>query len=121
VLDEILDNETELPIEVHMTDTAGDTELIFALFDLLGLQFSPRIRDMADQQLYRVHRGVRYEHIETLLSSTIKSDLILGSWDDLVRLAASFEDGLGQRFAPGQQAPEPPPSERTIARAATNP
>jgi TnpA family transposase len=33
VLDEILDNETELPIEEHTTDTAGYTELIFALFD----------------------------------------------------------------------------------------
>ena len=62
VLDEILDNETELPIEEHATDTAGYTELIFALFDLLGLQFLPRIRDMSDQRLYRVDRGVHYEH-----------------------------------------------------------
>jgi TnpA family transposase len=46
-------NETELPILEHTTDTAGYTELIFALFDLLGLQFSPRIRDLADQELYR--------------------------------------------------------------------
>jgi TnpA family transposase len=66
VLDEILDNETELPIEEHTTDTAGYTELIFALFDLLGMQFSPRIRDMADQQLYRADRRVRYEHVEPL-------------------------------------------------------
>ena len=41
VLDEILDNETELPILEHTTDTAGYTEIVFALFDLLGLQFSP--------------------------------------------------------------------------------
>jgi hypothetical protein len=53
VLDEILNNETELPILEHTTDTAGYTELVFALFDLLGLQFSPRIRDLADQELYR--------------------------------------------------------------------
>ena len=79
VLDEILDNETELPIEEHTTDTAGYTELIFALFDLLGMQFSPRIRDMADQQLYRADRHVRYEHIEPLLSGTINHDLILDS------------------------------------------
>jgi TnpA family transposase len=70
-----------------------DTELIFALFDLLGMQFSPRIRDMADQQLYRAHRRVRYEHIEPLFSSTIRHDLILGRWDDLVRLAASLKMG----------------------------
>ncbi|MFO0951183.1 MAG: Tn3 family transposase [Isosphaeraceae bacterium] len=46
VLDEILDNETELSILEHTTDTAGYTEIVFALFDLLGLQFSPRIRDL---------------------------------------------------------------------------
>ena len=54
VLDAILDNETELPILEHTTDTAGYTEIVFALFDLLGLQFSPRIRDLGDQRLYRL-------------------------------------------------------------------
>ena len=37
VLDEILNNETELSILEHTTDTAGYTEVIFALFDLLGV------------------------------------------------------------------------------------
>lgn len=37
VLDEILDNETELTILEHTTDTAGFTYLVFGLFDLLGL------------------------------------------------------------------------------------
>ena len=40
VLDAILDNETELTILEHTTDTAGYTELVFALFDLLGMQFA---------------------------------------------------------------------------------
>ncbi len=53
VLDEILNNETELSILEHTTDTAGYTEVVFALFDLLGMRFSPRIRDLADQKLYR--------------------------------------------------------------------
>lgn len=45
VLDGILDNQTELPIEKHTTDTAGYSDIIFALFDLLGLQFAPRPAD----------------------------------------------------------------------------
>ena len=53
VLDEIFNNETELSVVEHTTDTAGYTEVIFALFDLSGLRFSPRIRDLADQKLYR--------------------------------------------------------------------
>ncbi len=45
LLDGILNNETVLPILEHTTDTAGFTDVIFALFDLLSLRFSPRLRD----------------------------------------------------------------------------
>jgi len=51
-LDKILDNESELDIKEHTTDTAGYTDLIFALFDLLGIQFAPRIKDISDTRLY---------------------------------------------------------------------
>lgn len=64
VLDEILDNETELPIAEHATDTAGYTEMLFALFDLLGVQFAPRIRDLGEQRLYRMDRAKTYRHRE---------------------------------------------------------
>ena len=37
VLDEILDNQTDLPILEHTPDTAGYTAIVFALFHLLGL------------------------------------------------------------------------------------
>jgi TnpA family transposase len=70
VLDEILDNETELPILEHTTDTAGYTEIVFALFDLLGLQFSPRIRDLGDQRLFRLDRQKRHPHLAPLSRST---------------------------------------------------
>jgi TnpA family transposase len=50
VLDEILDNETELPLFQHATATAGYTDIIFALFALLGDQGAPRLRDLGDQQ-----------------------------------------------------------------------
>jgi TnpA family transposase len=93
VLDEILDNETELPIAEHTTDTAGYTELVFALFDLLGLRFSPRIRDLADQRLYRLDRTVTYRHLEPLLHGCLSRDLILGRWDDLLRVAGSLKLG----------------------------
>ena len=42
VLDEIMANETELPIFEHTTDTDGYSEIVFALFDLLGLTL-PRV------------------------------------------------------------------------------
>ena len=53
VLDEILGNATDLPITEHATDTHGVTLVNFGLFDLLGLQLSPRIRDLGRITLYR--------------------------------------------------------------------
>jgi TnpA family transposase len=93
VLDEILDNETELPILEHTTDTAGYTEIVFALFDLLGLQFSPRIRDLGDQRLFRLDRQKRHPHLAPLLRGRINRDRILCNWDDLLRVAGSLERG----------------------------
>jgi len=93
VLDAILDNETELEILEHTTDTAGYTELVFALFDLLGMQFSPRIRDIGEQNIYRANKIHRYQHIEPILSGTINQDLIIKHWDDILRVAASIKFG----------------------------
>lgn len=93
VLDQILDNETELDIVEHTTDTLGYTEMVFALFDLLGMQFSPRIRDLADKTLYRVDRSKRYPNLDPMLKGTIRRELILDRWDDLIRVAGSLKQG----------------------------
>jgi hypothetical protein len=43
----------------HFTDTHGFSEQLFGLCYLLGFGFMPRLRDLADQQLYRLdpHRS----------------------------------------------------------------
>ncbi len=48
MLDEILDNETEIDILVHTVDTAGHTDLVSGAFDLLELLFSQRLNKIAD-------------------------------------------------------------------------
>ncbi len=93
VLDEILDNESELEIFEHTTDTAGYTEIVFALFDLLGMQFSPRLRDMADRQLFRMNRKASYPNLRPMLKGIINQKLILQHWDELLRIAASIKHG----------------------------
>ena len=93
VLDEILDNETELPIIEHTTDTSGYTEIVFALFDLLGMQFSPRIRDIGDQHLYRPDPDKRYPNLESRLMGRINWELIERHWDALLRVAGSLKMG----------------------------
>ena len=93
ILDEILDNQTDLPILEHTTDTAGYTELVFALFDLLGLQFAPRIRDLGAQRLYRLDSQPRKEGAGTLLKGAVDRQRILQRWDDLLRVAGSLQLG----------------------------
>ncbi|GIF13505.1 hypothetical protein Ate01nite_35370 [Actinoplanes teichomyceticus] len=44
---------TDLPVFEHATDTHGATLANFALFDLVGKQLSPRIRDLGKITLYR--------------------------------------------------------------------
>jgi TnpA family transposase len=74
-------------------DTNGFTEIVFALFDLLNLQFSPRIRDIGDQRLYRMDRTIRYRHLEPVLTGTINQARILTHWDDMLRVAGSLKYG----------------------------
>src|SRR6267378_1675328 len=93
VLDAILDNTTELSLVEHTTDTAGYTEMVFALFDLLGMQFAPRLRDIGDQQLYRMSREQKARHLAPRLKGIIKQDFILRHWDDFLRLAGSLKLG----------------------------
>lgn len=93
VLDELLGNETELPVVEHTTDTAGFTEIIFALFDLLGLQFAPRIRDVGDQRLFRFEPLPAAPKLDALFKGTVKADRILSQWDDMLRLAGSLKRG----------------------------
>lgn len=95
VLDEILNNETDLDIQEHTTDTSGYTELVFALFDLLGLTFSPRIRDLKDQQLYRTD-ALNLETLPKLasqLQQTVSEEFVTSAWDEMLRLVASLKMG----------------------------
>jgi len=91
-LDGILDNQTLLPIEEHATDTHGYTEMIFGAFDLLGLRFAPRIRDLDRQRLYRHGQPQDIDTAE-LLKHKIRPELIAPYWDELLRLAASLRHG----------------------------
>ena len=83
VLDGILENNTILKIREHTTDTHGYTEIIFALCYLLGYYFMPRIKDLKDQQLYRVDRTVNYGVFTPLLNKTADLDIIEEQWDAL--------------------------------------
>jgi TnpA family transposase len=97
VLDGLLGNASDLPTFEHATDTHGATLANFALFDLVGKQLSPRIRDLGKITLYRTGPRAdvldRYPRAGALLTRRLNLDLITDMWDDLLRVAASVQGG----------------------------
>ncbi len=76
VLDGLLENNTILNITEHTTDTGGFTEHIFALCHLLGFYFMPRIRDLKDQQLYKLDANDHMGEFNVLTRKTVNLALI---------------------------------------------
>ncbi|MBC8989600.1 Tn3 family transposase [Micromonospora chalcea] len=97
VLDGLLGNATDLAVFEHATDTHGATLANFALFDLVGKQLSPRIRDLGKITLYRTGPNAdflaRFPRAGGLLTRRLNTDLITSTWDDLLRVAASVQGG----------------------------
>jgi TnpA family transposase len=95
VLDELCNNETELPIVEHTTDTHGFTEIIFALFDLAGFRFTPRLRELGRQRLYT--SGTldmqRYPRLQAHVRRRIRRPRILDWWEEMLRVAGSIRLG----------------------------
>ena len=68
VIDGYLYHETDLNILEHFTDTAGYTDQVFGLTQILGFKFAPRIRDIADLKLYCFGKASDYPKIERILN-----------------------------------------------------
>ena len=84
-----------MPIREHTTDTAGATEIIFALFDLLGYRFTPRLRDLSDRRLFT--SGTidmqQYPRLQSQGNHRVNRLRILEWWDDMVRGIGSMKLG----------------------------
>ena len=93
VLDGLLYHESDLRIEEHYTDTAGFTDHVFALMNLLGFRFAPRIRDLADTKLYVPNSDADYAGLKPMLGGTLNIRQIRTHWDEILRLAASIKQG----------------------------
>lgn len=92
VLDALLENDTLLPIQEHITDAHGYTEQICGLFHMLGLTFMPRIPNLAACQLYRMDRARCYGELDAVLGQPVNLDLIGEQWDSMVRVVASLRN-----------------------------
>lgn len=83
---------TNLEIREHTTDTHGATEHVFALFDLLGLRFIPRLRDAGDLRLHRLGAPTGLP-VDAVLRARARPQRIRDQYDELLRAAASLKRG----------------------------
>lgn len=91
VLDGLLENNSILKIREHTTDTHGYTEIVFALCYLLGYYFMPRIRDLKDQQLYKIERNMNHGVFNPLLNKAADIDIVEEQWDAMIHVAQSIK------------------------------
>lgn len=119
VLDGLLENNTVLPIKKHTTDTHGYTEIIFALCYLLGYSFMPRIRDLKDQQLYRIDKNADYGVFDPLLTKSADLYIIQEQWDEMIRVAFSLLNRTVPAHLIVQRLTASYPSDR-LSKAFTN-
>ena len=93
ILEGLLENRTELRPTTIATDTAGSSELIFALFWLLGYQFTPRLADLDETRFWSIDRHADYGPLTGLAANKINLKLIAEHWDDMLRIAGSLQMG----------------------------
>jgi TnpA family transposase len=90
-LDGLMANQTSIRPETVSTDTAGASEIVFALAWILGYRYAPRLRDLADRRLWRIDPTADYGPLNGLARNKINTSLITAQWDQICRLAASLE------------------------------
>lgn len=119
VLDGLLENNSILKIREHTTDTHGYTEIVFALCYLLGYYFMPRIRDLKDQQLYKVDRNVNHGIFNPLLIKTADIDIVEEQWEAMIHVAQSLKERTAPAHVIVQRLTNSFPADR-LSRAFTN-
>jgi len=93
VLDALLYHQSEILTRRHHTDGGGESDHVFALCSLLGIQFAPRIPDLKHRRLYSFGKPSAYPTLEPMIAARINVDLIRAHWSDILRVAASIRTG----------------------------
>ncbi len=92
VIDGLLCNE-EIKSDIFSTDTHGFTEVVFAIIELLGISFAPRIKKPQEQLLYSFEDNKYYsdQGYKILPHRKINEKIIKDSWDQILRLMVTIK------------------------------
>lgn len=93
ILDALLLNKSVYQPDTLHADTQGQSEPVFALAHLLGINLFPRMRTWNDVAFYRPNDKVKYENIDSLFTKTVDWDLIEVHWQDMMQVVLSIQAG----------------------------
>lgn len=93
ILDGLLKNESLIQPDTIHADTQGQTQTVFGLSYLMGIQLMPRMRNWNKVDLCRPDRKTIYKHIDRLFTDTVNWDLIETHWQDLMQVVLSIQAG----------------------------
>jgi TnpA family transposase len=89
LLSVILEQQTELRPAQVMTDTGAYSDVVFGLFRLRWLSFSPRPADIGGARFWRIDPQADYGELNAVAGHRANTALIDANWDDRLRLAGS--------------------------------
>ena len=93
ILDGFQDNKSELQPDTVIGDTQAQSEPVFALAYLMGIQLMPRMRNWNDVTFIRTDNTTVYKHIETLFKNVGEFNRIEKHWKDFMQVALSIHIG----------------------------
>lgn len=93
ILDGLLKNKAVLQPDTVHADTQGQSEVVFGLAHLLGIQLMPRMRNWNKVTMYRPSKTSRYQNIDGWFTRTINWDLLHEHWQDLMQVVLSIHKG----------------------------
>jgi len=93
LLDVITQQRTKLNFQEVMVDTAGTSDVVFALFWLMGYQFSPRLSDIGSARFWRIDATADYGILNDIAKHKVNLKSVNKNWDDILRLGSSLKFG----------------------------
>lgn len=93
ILDGLLANQSVLQPDTVHADTHGQSEVVFGLAHLLGIQLMPRMRNWNKVTMYRPDKTTPFEHIGTWFGHSVNWALIEEQWQDLMQVVLSIHKG----------------------------
>lgn len=91
VIDGLMANKV-VKSDLHSTDTHGFTEIIFAITHLIDVSFAPRIKRIAEQNIYGFKTKKQYQKTYSSIypDKRINLTIIEKLWDNILRIVATI-------------------------------